>query len=369
MRTVANAQAQEAASRLLTASIADAASRAAASAVGGAATRHRSMPAQTGSAPRTRPGSASREGAPSPTLSAGAELLLRRSTQATSSPSLPPPQRPPVQAPPSVPRRTTPGSTIPGLSAGELLAEAAAAVAASAAGSPLGRLPLRGLQAPAAHAEAELVEDIGDEDAFIRHDVDGAAAAPVGRIDGLSARAAARLGLLSVSRVTTPRPRPRAASDVTEGSTAVTTSRSSVVQPNEGCYKSGKPPDSLDFFQVKEELRQAHNRIARLAAAPEVLSTLDLPRLAALRSELVASHAEALERIDDRRVWLQAQQSKTQEGPERGRCVACWVRKADHLLLPCRHLCICGTCLDACKNQCPICRGTVSNSIEVYGVN
>lgn len=127
------------------------------------------------------------------------------------------------------------------------------------------------------------------------------------------------------------------------------------------------PPDVLDQFIAREELRRATAALARATAAPEIVNALDLPGLAALRAELVRAHAAALERIDDRRVILHSEQVSTHEGPERGRCVACWSRNADRLLLPCRHLCLCGTCWRSCKSTCPICRGAVSNVIEVFG--
>lgn len=127
-------------------------------------------------------------------------------------------------------------------------------------------------------------------------------------------------------------------------------------------------PDRLDFWMLREELRKASAALARATASPEVVGNLDLPGLASLRAELVAAHSLALERIDDRRVTLQAQQAASQEGPERGRCIACWVRKADRVLLPCRHLCLCGSCLESCNASCPICRGVVADSMEIFGV-
>mmetsp|Transcript_172607 Transcript_172607/g.419856 ORF Transcript_172607/g.419856 Transcript_172607/m.419856 type:complete len:231 (-) Transcript_172607:245-937(-) len=127
-------------------------------------------------------------------------------------------------------------------------------------------------------------------------------------------------------------------------------------------------PDALDIWVLREELRRATTSLARAVAAPEVVNSLDLPGLAALRTELVAAHTAALDRIDDRRVTLQARQASTQEGPERGRCVACWSRSADRVLLPCRHLCLCGACLRSCRSTCPICRGPVKDALEVFGV-
>mmetsp|Transcript_47587 Transcript_47587/g.151880 ORF Transcript_47587/g.151880 Transcript_47587/m.151880 type:complete len:279 (-) Transcript_47587:96-932(-) len=127
-------------------------------------------------------------------------------------------------------------------------------------------------------------------------------------------------------------------------------------------------PDALDLWMLREELRRTSAALARAIAMPEVVNSLDLPGLAALRTELVTAHAAALERVDDRRVTLQARQASAQEGPERGRCVACWSRCADRVLLPCRHLCLCGSCLRSCRTTCPICRGPVADTMEVFGV-
>lgn len=132
-------------------------------------------------------------------------------------------------------------------------------------------------------------------------------------------------------------------------------------------YLARSQPDHLDVLVLQEELRSASARLARLEAAPKVLADLDLPGLAAFRAELTLAHRAALERVDDRRVMLQAHQVATQEGPEPGRCIACWTRKADRVLLPCRHLCVCGTCLHACQSKCPVCRGPVVDAMEVFG--
>mmetsp|Transcript_86111 Transcript_86111/g.266646 ORF Transcript_86111/g.266646 Transcript_86111/m.266646 type:complete len:234 (-) Transcript_86111:35-736(-) len=152
------------------------------------------------------------------------------------------------------------------------------------------------------------------------------------------------------------------ATSVTAPSSAGTTSSTG----NAGNLPAASP-DTLDMWVLREELCRTSNALARAVAAPEVVSSLDLPGLAALRTELVAAHAAALERIDDRRVCLQARQASAQEGPERGRCVACWTRSADRVLLPCRHLCLCGACLRSCRTSCPICRAPVKDALEVFG--
>lgn len=134
-------------------------------------------------------------------------------------------------------------------------------------------------------------------------------------------------------------------------------------------HEDEKHFDQIDCWMLKEELNSAKQALARLKADSELVAKLDLPGLASLRAEIIATHMEALERIDDRRVVLHARQAALREGPESGRCVACWARKADRLMLPCRHLCVCGTCLASCSSVCPICRANVVDSLEVFGAS
>ncbi len=39
-------------------------------------------------------------------------------------------------------------------------------------------------------------------------------------------------------------------------------------------------------------------------------------------------------------------------------CVICWNSPASHVLLPCRHACLCGNCFKRIEN-CPVCRTRV----------
>mmetsp|Transcript_98479 Transcript_98479/g.195334 ORF Transcript_98479/g.195334 Transcript_98479/m.195334 type:complete len:245 (-) Transcript_98479:64-798(-) len=140
------------------------------------------------------------------------------------------------------------------------------------------------------------------------------------------------------------------------------------LRPSSAPVAPVNPPDALDTLLLQEDGQQAETSPTRLSATQEVINTLDLPGLAALRAELVASHTATLEKIDDRRIALLAQQSTAHEGPEHGRCVACWSRACNQVLLPCRHLCLCNICARSCRSTCPICRSTVSDMLEIFGV-
>jgi hypothetical protein len=52
-------------------------------------------------------------------------------------------------------------------------------------------------------------------------------------------------------------------------------------------------------------------------------------------------------------------------------CVVCQDAPKSVLLLPCRHLCVCKECMARLKADrsgcvCPICRGSVTDSLDVY---
>ena len=46
-------------------------------------------------------------------------------------------------------------------------------------------------------------------------------------------------------------------------------------------------------------------------------------------------------------------------------CVVCLVEPADHVLLPCGHVCVCKACADLLKT-CPMCRQSISENKHVY---
>lgn len=53
--------------------------------------------------------------------------------------------------------------------------------------------------------------------------------------------------------------------------------------------------------------------------------------------------------------------------PEHGECVACLTRRADIILVPCRHVCLCKACAEtyhAHCDKCPMCRATVSKMLH-----
>lgn len=68
---------------------------------------------------------------------------------------------------------------------------------------------------------------------------------------------------------------------------------------------------------------------------------------------------------------VQNAQEKTPEDTEatnqEDSCVVCLVHKKNHVVMPCRHLCLCGTCKASGEiNECPICREPNITFISVY---
>eukprot|EP00928_Gymnodinium_smaydae_P054167 TRINITY_DN37986_c0_g1_i1.p1 TRINITY_DN37986_c0_g1~~TRINITY_DN37986_c0_g1_i1.p1 ORF type:complete len:476 (+),score=80.36 TRINITY_DN37986_c0_g1_i1:67-1494(+) len=474
MRAAAQQQAQEAAHRLLHASIANAAARAA-SGPTAQHRSHRSLPAPVRSRPGSGHGERDRNGsvalsptdaqaalgqmetlwgpvalpgamrgsaASSPIHGAAAALLLSRQ----STPSLSRDSRGTTPRVPSAPLDRTPllqigsgtlvhASSVPTLASlprggegtsrqttsrsyrggsggsGVAAAPASASTPALAgatgaarntAGAASGFPASVAASEDAAHSEAELVFDAADaaelaglgstrpssSGGLAASDAGSPARGAMNRRAGLpmppspSVASATSRGVggagLQAGRSLPSTPSHRAASSCGGTESATAAARAAVrsqAESDRGAETNGEPgaqfrqgADPLDVWMLREESRQLALRLARATASPEVIATLDLPGLAALRAELIREHASALERIDDRRVKLQARQASSQEGPEPGRCVACWTKKADRVLLPCRHLCVCGDCLQSCQCKCPVCRGPVVDHLEVFGV-
>ena len=53
-----------------------------------------------------------------------------------------------------------------------------------------------------------------------------------------------------------------------------------------------------------------------------------------------------------------------------GDCVLCWDGKADHVLIPCGHICLCSRCcrrnIASLKRKCPVCNKAFDRSLKVY---
>jgi len=73
----------------------------------------------------------------------------------------------------------------------------------------------------------------------------------------------------------------------------------------------------------------------------------------------------ALQRVRDKKEELERLEEET--GDEKGLCVICQDAPKTILLLPCRHLALCGPCsaMDALR-QCPLCRSDIRETMQVF---
>ncbi len=54
--------------------------------------------------------------------------------------------------------------------------------------------------------------------------------------------------------------------------------------------------------------------------------------------------------------------ASSDEDDNGGSCVVCMDKKVDSLILPCKHLCLCGDCGELVK-ECPVCRGAIAQLV------
>jgi len=62
-------------------------------------------------------------------------------------------------------------------------------------------------------------------------------------------------------------------------------------------------------------------------------------------------------------------QNETRVAPDLGMCVICLEEPKTHVFVPCGHVCACKSCSSQAmktNTSCPICRGAVSQSIQLY---
>jgi hypothetical protein len=57
-------------------------------------------------------------------------------------------------------------------------------------------------------------------------------------------------------------------------------------------------------------------------------------------------------------------------GAEETQCVVCFDAPKDHLVLPCKHLCVCEACAEQLTKMrtptCPVCRGPIRETMKVF---
>eukprot|EP01065_Artemidia_motanka_P043074 TRINITY_DN5908_c0_g1_i1.p1 TRINITY_DN5908_c0_g1~~TRINITY_DN5908_c0_g1_i1.p1 ORF type:complete len:434 (+),score=40.38 TRINITY_DN5908_c0_g1_i1:63-1304(+) len=118
--------------------------------------------------------------------------------------------------------------------------------------------------------------------------------------------------------------------------------------------------EAMPVFAVPAQQRHSVSRSPTTAAAPAT----QFPPLGA-KPEAKTTSAELVARLEAEVKPQEAEDSKTS-------CVICFENKKDQLLLPCKHICLCGTCVvDLLKRsgenaECPLCRKRIEDVMTVY---
>ena len=88
----------------------------------------------------------------------------------------------------------------------------------------------------------------------------------------------------------------------------------------------------------------------------------------ALLKELEETAGDSLRSVRVRREELQkAEEEDRRREKERGLCCVCLVGERSTLLLPCRHLVLCGRCSkDSRMEDCPVCRCKIEDRMDVF---
>ena len=93
--------------------------------------------------------------------------------------------------------------------------------------------------------------------------------------------------------------------------------------------------------------------------------------------EAVVEAAKAAKRERLAAFVLEVQQLQAELGSGSGtpdaeetQCVVCFDAPKDHLVLPCKHLCVCEACAEQLTKtrtpMCPVCRGPIRETMKVF---
>jgi hypothetical protein len=124
--------------------------------------------------------------------------------------------------------------------------------------------------------------------------------------------------------------------------------------------------------EAREMIEQAKTQQAERAraAAEEVAAA------AAVKAEAEAAEAakrqQNLQELAALTLRVQEMQAQlgvppvAQQDAEETQCVVCMDAAKDHLVLPCKHLCVCEACAQLLSDRCPVCRGPIEHITQVF---
>jgi hypothetical protein len=134
-------------------------------------------------------------------------------------------------------------------------------------------------------------------------------------------------------------------------------------EPRSGESAGARPPETARPTLEGEQFqkRQLQKELALLRGDGNVLRHVDV----AVLDELEATHREAMARITAERSRRMAELMRKEK--DTTICVVCQEEKKSVLLLPCRHLCLCGACARRDELlQCPLCREDIAQRVDVF---
>jgi DNA uptake protein ComE-like DNA-binding protein len=133
--------------------------------------------------------------------------------------------------------------------------------------------------------------------------------------------------------------------------------------------------DLLEQYRAAEAERvRVAAEEAAAAAAVAAAERLELEQeLAALtlsvQSDKKRAQSGAL-RMQQVQAQLGVPPAAPAPGAEETMCVVCFDAPKDHLVLPCKHLCVCGECAEQLTKtrtpMCPVCRGPIRETMKVF---
>lgn len=92
-----------------------------------------------------------------------------------------------------------------------------------------------------------------------------------------------------------------------------------------------------------------------------------------IKSLLDSSAVEGLVESEKQPIVLSPVSEDAEESADAdGLCVLCWDREADHVLVPCGHLCLCRNCSrrevlsGGLKGECPVCKSKIDQAVKVF---
>jgi hypothetical protein len=103
-------------------------------------------------------------------------------------------------------------------------------------------------------------------------------------------------------------------------------------------------------------------------------ATRDEKRIAEMRREALVEVRRRLHRLEVRYEILIARlavsEQRARENARAAACVVCWEHPWDTLLLPCRHVHLCGACAARLPEprRCPLCRAGIEKLVRLAGV-